>query len=113
MGKLKDKGGYDKVVKGRKTLFPANNGKPLSLPKKINEPKESIYAPKKVQFNLNPMGPSSSSDPPMDENSAPKKQKSIINTVQFKHTKKDQNKSTFLKVCKSNPTRHKNRLFNS
>lgn len=105
MGKLKDRGGYDKVVKGRKTLFPANNNKPLSVPRKLNEPKESIYSPKKsVQFNLNPMGPtvtSSSQDKMMmDYEPTPvKKQKSsILNTVQFKHSKKEQNKSTFLKV---------------
>ena len=102
MGKLKDRGGYDKVVKGRKTLFPTNNNKPLSVPKKLNEPKESIYSPKKsVQFNLNPMGPTvtnNSLDMMVDdEPTRVKKQKSsILNTVQFKHSKKEQ--STFLKV---------------
>lgn len=91
MGKFKDQGGYDKVVKGRKSIFPKHNPKSKTG---SNEQKESIYPSKKVQFNLNPMGPSSEAT----EDSKAKKPKSIINSVQFKASKRQDNKSTFLKL---------------
>lgn len=97
MGKFKDKGGYDKVIKGRKALVAKHaSAKPQTEPKIT---KQSVYPSKKVQFNLEPLGPTGSLNPDIQQDyHERKKTKSIINTVQFKAPRKQENKSTFLKV---------------
>jgi hypothetical protein len=94
MGKFKQSGGYDKVVKNKKRVsnIPVNNMKVT---------KESIYPSKRVQFDLNPQGPTLNKTIEMDNDLKPdksKKIKGIISSVQFKAPKKQENKSTFLKV---------------
>jgi len=94
MGKFKQSGGYDKVVKSKKRVIPVNDTKVK---------KESIYSktPKKVHFDLNPQGPTINKIMETEDESKSdksRKMKGIISSVQFKTPKKQENKSTFLKV---------------
>lgn len=91
MGKFKQSGGYDKVIRSKKYI----DKNPPSQPKIT---KESIYPKKKVQFNLNPQGPTNHPEQHDTNSDSTKKSKSIISSVQFKATKKQDKKSTFLKV---------------
>lgn len=97
MGKLKDRGGYDKILKGRKGMLAKHgNIKPET---ETNVTKESIYPSKKVHFNLEPIGPTHTPYSNHQEDDRERiKNKSIINTVKFKAPKKHENKSTFLKL---------------
>lgn len=105
MGKFKQSGGYDKVVRSRKY----GNSIPKSDMKVTKQ--ESMGGggggSKKVQFDMAPQGPTLSKQMDVEEDSKTarsnngKRVKGIISSVQFKAPKKQENKSTFLKLKES------------